>query len=380
MKYKKLFYLFLLHILLSTIPFLHGDTSPRTPLAIYSAPWLVLGAGPAGISAVSALRDANVAPAKIIWVDPLFTVGALGKSYRNVPPNSSHRAFFNFFNNSNTLRRHSTLFRKAAISDTSRTLAEVVDPLQKITDNLRKEVASIKDYVDKLTYDSEKKIWIASLPGIMLHARNVIVAIGAKPTKLSHLEHQQPIPLNIALDAKKLKTILKEHKKIAVFGSAHSAALALKNLVEGGCTNIVHVYKNNFRFYKKTVDGKLYPFSGLKGPVGLWAKKNLPHKCIKSLHIDSPEAPQAAAECTATIDAVGFTPTAIPVDPQYLYQNRPSPHELGPALYGIGIAFPSIQQDVQNNEEFAVGLLSFMKTLKKNLPDWIAADKKLRNS
>lgn len=377
MKYTRLLCLFFLQALSNTISLLNANLTPHTPLAIYSAPWLVIGAGPAGISAVAALRDANIAPEKIIWVDPLFSVGALGKSYRNVPPNSSHRAFFNFFNNSNTLRRHSLLFRKAPIKNDSRTLAEVVDPLQNITDHLRNEVASIKDRVDKLTYNNEKKLWVAALPGIMLHARNVIFAIGATPTQLPHLEHQDKIPLNIALDAKKLKNRLKLHRKIAVFGSSHSAALALKNLIEAGCTNIVHVYKNKFRFYKQTPGGELYPFSGLKGPVGIWAKKNLPHKHIKALHIDSPDTTQAVAQCTATIDAVGFTPAPIPVDPQYLFQNRPSPHELGPRLYGIGIAFPSIQKDIQNNEEFAVGLVSFMKTLKKNLPAWIATDKKL---
>lgn len=379
MKYQALLCLIFLNHLAGTPLRAMGTGTTLSPLATYTAPWLVIGAGPAGISAVAALRDAGVTPEKIIWVDDSFTVGALGKSYRNVPPNSSHRSFFNFFNQSNTLRRHSLLFRTPPAKPLTRTLAEVVDPLQKITLQLRNEVASVTDRIHNLTYNEGKKLWVATLPAIILQARNVIFAIGAEPKTLPHAEHLQQIPIAVALDAKKLKRPLRKHQKIAVFGSSHSAALALKNLVEAGCPTIIHVYKNKFRFRKKVAGGELYPFSGLKGPVGVWAKKNLPHKNIRSLQIDDPAVANVVAECTAVIDAVGFDPAKIPVDPKYLYQKRPTPHELGPHLYGIGIAFPAIQLDAQKNQELAVGLLSFMKTLKKELPGWIAADKQKKS-
>ena len=192
---------------------------------------------------------------------------------------------------------------------------------------------------------------------------------------MTHADNQLQIPLSVALDAKKITKPLRKHQQVAVFGSSHSAALALKNLVEAGCPTIVHIYKNKFRFSKKVAGGYLYPFSGLRGLIGTWAKKNLPHKNIRSIHIDDPAVADVVAQCTAVIDAVGFDPAPLPIDAQYLYPKRPTPHELGPHLYGIGIAFPTMQHDAENNEEFAVGLLNFIKTLKKELPGWIAADK-----
>lgn len=376
MKYKALLCLIFLNHLAGTPLHAMDTNATLPPLASYTAPWLVIGAGPAGISAVAALRDAGISPEKIIWVDDSFTVGALGKSYRNVPPNSPHKSFFNFFNQSHTLRRHSMLFRNAPGKPLTRTLTEVIDPLQKITYQLRNEVASVTDRIHTLTYDEQNKLWVASLPAITLKARNVIFAVGATPKTLPHAENQLNIPLNIALDAKKLKLKLRKHQQVAVFGSSHSAALALKNLVEAGCPKIIHIYKHKFRFRKKVGDSVLYPFSGLKSSVGVWAKKNLPHEKIHALHIDDAAVADAVAQCTAIIDAIGFDPVPIPVDPKYLYPKRPTPHELGPGLYGVGIAYPSIQRDAENNEEFAVGLLSFMQAIKKELPAWIAADKK----
>ena len=41
--------------------------------------WAVVGAGPAGIAAVGKLLDHGVLPKTILWLDPQFCVGDLGR-------------------------------------------------------------------------------------------------------------------------------------------------------------------------------------------------------------------------------------------------------------------------------------------------------------
>src|SRR5436190_16890429 len=50
--------------------------------------WAIVGAGSAGIIALAVLLENNISPTEIIWFDPEFKVGRIGKYYRNVPANS----------------------------------------------------------------------------------------------------------------------------------------------------------------------------------------------------------------------------------------------------------------------------------------------------
>lgn len=378
MKYQLFFILLLTSYALGAASDKNTDEEPPT-LATYRAAWLVVGAGPAGISAVAALHDANVRPENIIWVDEAFKVGDLGKHYHNVPANSSRKTFLHYFNLSPHLKQYINYTRH--LQTTSKidcTLQEVVDPLSLISNRFRQNIASIRGSVQKLAYNHQSKLWITRLPSITLEASNVILATGSHPKQLEHPgSTAQRIALETALDIKTLKTVLTcPNDRIAVFGSSHSAALILKNLVELNCTKIIHIYKQDFRFRQKTRLGKRYPFSGLKGPVAIWAKEHLirnPHPAITHLQYNSTAVDDMLKTCTTIIDAVGFEPNTLPVAPEDLYPTRKTPHELGPHLYGIGIAFPSVIQDKQGNKEVAVGLLSFMQTLKEHLPRWLNA-------
>lgn len=344
------------------------------PLATYRADWLVIGAGPAGIAAVTGLLDAGIKPADILWVDNTFKVGALGKYYKNIPPNSSQNSFLKFFTESPILRRYEKYFRSLATRhhNNQRTLAEIINPLQTITNKIRQSVANVQGSITKISYNKEEKIWKTSLPAIAMEAYNVILAIGAHPKQLTHDTKGTRIKLEDALDKNKLqKKIHDNDTHIVVVGSSHSAALALKNLVTLGCNNITHVYKHEFRFKQKLTDGVLYPFTGLKGIVGSWIKKNLPHQSIKQFHIDSTEAIHALRNCEYFIDAIGFEIAMLPVDQKDLYELATNPHNLGPNLYGIGIAFPNKVLDVAGNREPAVGILNAIKIVKQQLPLWL---------
>jgi hypothetical protein len=377
MKYQALFALcvFVCNAHATDINTINLSQPPQT-LATYHADWLVVGAGPAGISAVASLRDARIRPENIIWIDKTFNVGDLGKYYGQVLANSTRGTFYNFFGQSPQFRRFEAHYRHLNMPHKNHcTLDEVITPLQIISNRLRQEVASYTGQLDNLTYDHTAGCWFALLPGIRLEATKVILATGSHAKQLEHTTSAQRIPLEKAVDKKMLKKALPSRKGIMVFGSSHSAALVLKNLVELKCSNIIQVFKHDFRFRVKTPAGEIFPFSGLKGPVGAWAHKNIfekPQATIRRMQTSDPHVAQVLNECTAVIDAIGFEPNTLPVKPEDLYPTQGSHHELGHNLYGIGIAFPSTIRDSNGNEETAVGLLSFMRVLKQNLPLWLA--------
>lgn len=365
----------LLSVLLITIvSLLHPqeNSMPSLTLATYRADWLVVGAGPAGIATIAALLDAAVKPENIIWVDDAFKVGALGKFYRNVPPNSSRQNFFTFFNLSAHLRRYGYLYRHLSpTAPSKRTLTEVIKPLQEITDHLRLSVANICAHLTSLTYDKNSDLWHAFLPAIKLEARNVILATGSSPKSLQHEEQARTVPLHVALNKRKLQQSIASTETVAVYGSSHSAALVLKNLVELGYSHIFHIYKYPFRFRKKTKEGFVYPFSGLQGEAAKWASHNLPHPTITSLPLTDNRLPATLNKCSVIIDAIGFQPSSLPIRAEDLYREPQGDHELGPRLYGVGIAFPDQAKDAAGHSEAAVSLLAFMKTLKREIPRWI---------
>ncbi len=368
MNYKAIFNF----LLLITSNLIADNVTPQPILATYQADWLVVGAGPAGISAVAALLDASVKPENIIWVDDAFNVGALGKYYTSVPANSAPANFLEFVKLSDSLQHHIRLFHHLRHHSKSVLhLGLITDPLNIITTHFRQIVANVQGHIDKLSYGRGAKLWSCTMPAIQLDARNVILAIGAHPKELYHAPYTQRIPLEVALNEKKLKKYLAQHKSIAIFGSSHSAALAVKNLASLGCEHIVHVYKHKYRFRSHTRSGEIFPYSGLKGPVARWTRNNSTHPAVIHIPLDSPEADAAVATCSAIIDAIGFEPNKLPVDAQDLYPTRTNPHELGPHLYGIGIAFPAEMIDAAGNKEQAVGLLSFMKVMKEELPKWM---------
>lgn len=205
---------------------LASDAAQQPILAAYQADWLVVGAGPAGISAVAALLDASVKPENIIWVDEAFSVGTLGQHYADILPNSSPANFLQFVKLSGSLQRHILLFRRLSMpSSVPLRLKDVITPLQTITAHFRQVVANVRGRIDHLSYDSNTNLWTATMPAIRLDARNVILAIGSQPKKSSLATQAQHIPLEIALDEQLLKKHLVGHKSVAVFGSSHSAAL-----------------------------------------------------------------------------------------------------------------------------------------------------------
>lgn len=234
--------------------------------------WVVVGAGPAGISAVGLLLDAGVDPTNIAWIDPEFNVGRLGKYYTNVPSNTKTKLFIEFLQACKSFNqcKHDAIERLyKADPEQEYALALIVDALAAITSYLRTLVHPIKNKLTALDFSNDN--WHVSTQNCIIQTKHVILATGAEPRRLDYpCPHE--IPLDEALDKNRLKTFIDTNDTIAVVGSAHSAILLLKYLTELPVARIINFYKHPLKYPTPLEGWILYEGSGLKGETAYWAK------------------------------------------------------------------------------------------------------------
>lgn len=335
------------------------------------ADWAVVGAGPAGILAVGKLLDYGVAANDIIWLDPEFSVGDLGRYWREVPSNTKVAAF-----------RYSLYATKAfaydecAANAAIRALADddhcpldyMVAPLQAITKHLATQVTTAMTTVSALNLIDDK--WNLTTSQGTVVAKKVIIATGSEPLLL---DHDIPvIPLATALTPSLLSDQNVSGETIAVFGSSHSAILVIKNLIEQGA-NIVNFYRSPIRHAIYHEDWIEYSNTGLKGVAAEFAKQYIesPHPNIQRYQSNKETIAAILPTCTRAVYAVGFarrSPTLEGVSP-HDYDNQCG--LIARNLYGCGIAYPELIVDRGGNEELNVGIKKFSIYLDRVIPKWL---------
>lgn len=346
-------------------------TNPTSPLL----EWTVIGAGPAGIAAVGKLIDNGVPPEKIGWMDPRFAVGDLGEKWSQVPSNTTVQLFLDFLHGSKAFqfKKRPQKFKIEELpTNETCLLQDIVDPLQWVSDNLKSKVCIFNGIAIALNFIGGK--WEIKSKVQLIESRNVILAIGSEPKNLTYHE-PKAIPLEVALDAKKLAQAISPDDIVGVFGSSHSAILVLANLLNLPLNKIYNFYRSPHRYAVYLDNWILYDDTGLKGFTARWAKQNLekkvPEKIERILTTDH-VFEESLSLCTKAIYAVGFEKRKIPVMEQYAdvrYDDRTG--IIAPGLFGLGIAFPQAKFNPLGQLEYRVGLWKFMDYLNTILPIWI---------
>lgn len=336
--------------------------------------WAVIGAGPAGIAAVGILLDFGVLGSDILWIDPQFAVGDFGSRWKNIPSNTKVQLFIKFLHACEAFSYLSCeqSFKLSHISVEETCLLDLmVEPLQWITQQLQIKVNAKRDYVENLSFNDD--FWHLKLGHEHVSVKNVILAIGAEPKTLS-INTCPVIPLQAAMDSKSIKHHLKPNDIVAVFGSSHSAVLALKNLVNCHAKKIINFYRSPLIYAIYTENGILFDDIGLKGSTAEWARNNL-HEVLPSnlLRVESNDSLIQAylPECTKVVYAVGFERRHISIEGlgDIQYDNKTG--MIAPGLFGFGIAFPEAKTNHLGVIEHSVGLWKFMTYLKRVMPVWL---------
>lgn len=166
--------------------------------------WCVIGAGPAGITAINKLIVNNVNPHEIVWISNHFDCGDLGKKWIFVPANSNIASIRKYL--------HSCLnfnYNKLPASSKIRQLHEenfchiidIVEALQPIIKNLQNKVTTLQSIVLGIS-EKDKYYLIKHRTNYKkeIYSKKIIIATGAIP--LTQKSNKTRINLEIALNPK----------------------------------------------------------------------------------------------------------------------------------------------------------------------------------
>lgn len=337
--------------------------------------WGVIGAGPAGIASVGKLLDEGIPSQEILWVDPFFSVGDLGKNWLNVSSNTKVDLFIKFLNAYQSFQYNSSKkpfnLDKLPIHEHC-LLKEIAHPLQWVTDHLKEKVHAVVDMA--LSLKSVDNSWEITTKESSYFAKKIILATGSEPKQLSHPD-LEVIPLDIALNAEKLKNEIKPEDVIAVFGASHSGVLILENLLNLNPKSVYNFYRSPHLYAVELDEWILFDNVGLKGRAAKWAKQHLDGtlpKNLQRIQIEKNDFADRLACCNKVVYAIGFKTREAPIiEPYPKARYQETIGVIAPGIFGLGIAYPQAQLDPLGNREHRVGLWKFIEYLNEVFPIWL---------
>ena len=341
-----------------------------------SKEWVIVGAGPAGIAVISRLLDAGLPAKKILWIDPEFIVGELGQKWKHVLGNTPVKLFLEFLNSS-----ASFLYKECPINFEINNLPlegicelrHLVDPLQWITDHLSKKVTILKTMVTEVKQCNHQ--WVISTSAKeRIYADNVVLATGVDPKQLSYERPVISVPQAMSLSL--LKKQCNAGDIVGVFGSSHTAIVAMYNLIDAGAQKVINFYRSPLKYSLSQGDYILFDNTGLKGYSAKWARTYLEGNGIlpnlERTHISSADFEEKLKICNKIVYAIGFERKKLPMIVPYtdvLYDH--STGIIASGLFGIGIAYPQWKYDKLGIGEYYIGVWDFAKYLDQVFDIWL---------
>lgn len=336
--------------------------------------WTVIGAGPAGVAAIGKLLDAGIPGEAIAWIDPDFAVGDFGGKWRAVPGNTEVALFIEYLTASPSFRFDEAPADELLDVDPHATcaLGVVADVLAWITSHLCKRVHVHRTVATELQLN--QRHWSVKTHHGLLVSKNVVLAIGSVPSKLSHPGLKE-LPLEVVFDPEALAALSLDDARVAVFGSSHSTMIALPNLLASPGVHVVNFYRTPLKYALALDDWTLFEDTGLKGKAAQWARANIDGTWPARLDrcaVDAPEFADKLAGCDHVVYTVGFHRRQLPCTPQWgMLDYDATTGILAPGLFGLGVAFPGSAINPLGALEYRVGLVKFMRRLNDVLPLWL---------
>ena len=340
------------------------------------ADWVVIGAGPAGISTVGVLLSLGVLQDRITWLDPEFNVGRLS-TFPTVVANNKSKFFIKFIESCKTFTEcvpKAIEKLKELDPEKEYPLSNIIDPLQEITSCILKKVKSFKFNLQSLHFENDS--WQVGVNNQTLTAYNVVLATGSHPKTLNYEEHKsKEIPLDKALDKSYLEKLLTPEDVVAVVGASHSGILILKYLSELSIKKIINFYHKPILYPIDMGTWTLNDENGIKGVAAEWAKnvleKNPPANLIRLK--SSPEIiKEVFPTCTRIVYSIGFERNDLPnVNGNSDLNYDAKTGVIATRLFGIGIAFPEQHVNPIGDVEYKIGLNSFIEYAQRIIPCWM---------
>lgn len=248
--------------------------------------WAVIGGGPCGIATVGKLLDLHQS---VVWFDPDFQSGRMGRYYRKVPANTLNGDLlvgarlcqsFRFDDYQEIRRKRGEKVMADLPPNICYELGYLVDALEDMTTellhNVKHAVAGKVTLLERLSSDQWKVTSQLSTGDERVDVVDVVILIPGcipKPLPITPAIVADQAPAHITLttgssfflhsldlmvDPLKCAQTAKQYPltdKWLVIGDSHSGMLVVKNLIEAGIPNVLNFYRSPLRFMHITASG-----------------------------------------------------------------------------------------------------------------------------
>lgn len=314
----------------------------------------IIGSGAAGLLVLYNLQTNGISPTQVIVVDPHLCGGDLSQKWCCVRSNTVWSQLLTAVPFPGALPES----YQSLNPDEPCLLRHYISYLQDATRTYLNQCEVHCVYATKVWHESDK--WQIQLKTKeTLHADLLILATGSEAKSLN-LPYPS-IPLCIALEKEKLKPLVKPGSHHLVFGTAHSASLIVKNLVDCGAT-VTNFYATPKPFYFDR-DGE---YDGIKQDAAVIADKilagELPVKLV------SIQDTAAVIRHTKKVDGVVY---AIGFEARNPFGLKDYNGETGqlqgyPNAWGFGIAYPNKASD---GIHWDVSIPAFQAHIQRQMPN-----------
>ncbi len=320
----------------------------------------IIGSGAAGLLVLYNLEKAGIDPKWVTVVDSTHIGGDLMKKWLHVRSNTTWRQIFEAIPSRNSF---ATPWGQLPPEQPCE-LRYIISYLQACT----------KDYMSKTLLRTDTVVSALQENGLwMLQFKYskqpvaydvVFFCFGSEPKSLD-LPFPS-IPLEIALDPRRLSEYVKEGQHILVFGTAHSGPLVVKNLCDLNVT-VTNFYATEKPFYFAR-DGE---YDGVKQDAAILADDILAGRisCVtlESVH-DMSAIIRASKSADACIYACGFESRCFQ-DHLRRYDGQTGKIEGVSNAWGFGIAYPNKAPD---GIHWDVSVPAFQAHIEKQMPEILA--------
>jgi len=322
----------------------------------------IIGSGAAGSLLLLNLQNSGVSAHQVTVVDPHHDGGDLVRKWGSVRSNTSWKQILD-----------------------ACPCANVPEPWASLDPSQPTELRFISSYIQFLTRDYQYEKRTGTVDSVtqgtsgkwQIQVRDkkvepilsdlIFLATGSEP-KLLDMPFPS-IPLHIALDKVLLERFLSHQKvkTVAVFGTAHSGTLIVKNLVEMPFgLNIVNFYASPKPFYFAR-DGD---YDGVKRDAAEIADDILASK-YPSVKLVALQDTAAVIRASKNLD---FAVYATGFEQRNTFGLSAYDAKTGKLLgvtngWGFGIAYPSLSE---NEKHYDVSIASFQAHIMKQMPDILA--------
>jgi len=320
----------------------------------------IVGGGAAALVLLYNLEKNNVDPKSITIVDPTHNGGDITKKWFHVRSNTTWQQIFEAVpSRSSFAKPWGDLNPQEPVE-----LSYIINYLRDVTKNYLSQTFLRTDRVVKA--EEQNNQWKLTLHGGKqpLLADVVFFCQGSEPKSLD-LPFPS-IPLDVALDKRRLSEHVSPGQHILVFGTAHSGPLIVKNLVDLG-TTITNFYATEQPFYFDRNGA----YDGVKQDAAVIADAILqgsyPNVSLESVH-DMSAIIRASKSADACIYACGFEARCI--QPQWnRYDGATGRIEGTTTAWGFGIAYPNRAPD---GIHWDVSVPAFQAHIQRQMPEILA--------